>query len=218
MVSGRAAVVVGEPGGYAEISPVDEFAEVIAAAALGAAPSAPRTEVISAGQDSLRLDGLVGITVDTLNAFRAEHGVEPIAKPPTVSTDSWNRFFLPLAEQWLSPVQQQAVKLLAMFQSYTSMNEPFQPTRPVADPGGVMAASVRHWAESKPRQALGLNARLERLGSAGAHRVLKTHGAVPPPAHGNPRKGANQLTRARLSLTPRPADPGARLTPAALAR
>ncbi|MGY5128291.1 SDR family oxidoreductase [Streptomyces nigrescens] len=155
LVSGLAAVVVGDPDGYAEISPVDEVAEVIAAAALGPAPSAPRTEVIAAGQDSLRLDDLVHITCDTLNAFRAEHGVEPIAKPPTVSTDSWNRFFLPLAEQWLTPVQQQAVKLLAMFQSYTSMSEPFQPTRPVADPGGVMAASVRHWAETKPRQALG---------------------------------------------------------------
>ncbi|MGW2638570.1 SDR family oxidoreductase [Streptomyces sp. NPDC001348] len=126
LVSGLAAVVVGDPDGYAEISPVDEVAEVIAA-----------------GQDSLRLDALVDITCDTLNAFRAEHGVEPIAKPPMVSTESWNRFFLPLAEQWLSPVQQQAVKLLAMFQSYTSMSEPFQPTRPVADPGGVMAASVR---------------------------------------------------------------------------
>lgn len=155
LVSGLAAVVVGDPDGYAEISPVDEVAEVIAAAALGPAPSAPRTEVIAAGQDSLRLDALVDITCDTLNAFRAEHGVEPIAKPPTVSTESWNRFFLPLAEQWLSPVQQQAVKLLAMFQSYTSMSEPFVPTRRVADPGGVMAASVRHWAQSKPRQALG---------------------------------------------------------------
>lgn len=116
--SGLAAVVVGDPDGYVGISPVNEVAKVIAAAALGTAPSAPRIEVISAGQDSLRLDALVDITCDTLNAFRAEHGVEPIAKPPTVSTESWNRFFLPLAEQWLFPVRQQAVKLLAMFRSY----------------------------------------------------------------------------------------------------
>ncbi|WP_030387861.1 SDR family oxidoreductase [Streptomyces sp. NRRL S-241] len=155
LVSGLAAVVVGDPDGYAEISPVDEVAEVIAGAALGAPPASPLTEVIAAGQDSMRLRDLVRITCDTLNAFRAEHGVDPIAQPPTVSTDSWNRFFLPLAAQWLSPVQQEAVKLLAMFQSYTSMGEPFEPTRKVADPGGVMAASVLHWARSKPRQALG---------------------------------------------------------------
>ncbi|MFI1650342.1 SDR family oxidoreductase [Streptomyces avidinii] len=155
LVSGLAAVVVGDPDGYAEISPVDEVAEVIAGAALGAPPASPLTEVIAAGQDSMRLADLVRITCDTLNAFRAEHGVDPIAQPPTVSTDTWNRFFLPLAAQWLSPVQQEAVKLLAMFQSYTSMSEPFEPTRKVADPGGVMAASVLHWARSKPRQALG---------------------------------------------------------------
>ncbi|MFD3869336.1 SDR family oxidoreductase [Streptomyces sp. NPDC058623] len=155
LVSGLAAVVVGDPDGYAEIAPVDEVAEVVAGAALGAPPGSPRTEVISSGQDSMRLADLVRITCDTLNAFRAEHGVDPIAQPPTVSTDSWNRFFLPLAAQWLSPVQQEAVKLLAMFQSYTSMSEPFEPTHKVLDPGGVMAASVLHWARSKPRQALG---------------------------------------------------------------
>ncbi|MCB5164666.1 SDR family oxidoreductase [Streptomyces bambusae] len=155
LVTGLAAVAVGDPDGYAEIAPVDEVAEVIAQAALGTAPGAPRTEVISAGEDSMRLSDLVRITCETLNAFRAEHGVDPIAQPPTVSTDSWNRFFLPLAAQWLSPVQQEAVRLLAMFQSYTSMSRPFEPTHKVADPGGVMAAAVRHWAQSKPRQALG---------------------------------------------------------------
>ncbi|MEU6483702.1 SDR family oxidoreductase [Streptomyces sp. NPDC046887] len=166
LVSGLAAVVVGDPDGFAEIAPVDEVAEVVAGAALGPAPATPRTEVIAAGQGSMRLSELVRVTCDTLNAFRAEHGVEPIAVPPTVSTDSWNRFFLPLAEQWLSPVQQQAVRLLAMFQSYTSMSEPFTPTRTVADPHGVMAASVRHWAHSKPRQALGRPAPWTRVGAA----------------------------------------------------
>lgn len=154
LVSGLAAVVVGDPDGYAEISPLDEVADAIAAAALGPAPASPLTEIIAAGGASLRLSTLIEITCDTINAFRAGHGVAPIATPPMVSTDSWNRFFLPLAQQWLSPVQQQAVNLLAMFQSYTSMAEPFEPTRPVRDPGEVMAASVRHWAYSKPRQAL----------------------------------------------------------------
>ncbi|GAA3029647.1 hypothetical protein GCM10020000_02880 [Streptomyces olivoverticillatus] len=38
LVSGLAAVVVGDPDGYAEISPLDEVADAIAAAALGPAP------------------------------------------------------------------------------------------------------------------------------------------------------------------------------------
>ncbi|WP_405747037.1 SDR family oxidoreductase [Streptomyces sp. NBC_01525] len=154
LVSGLAAVVVGDPDGYAEISPLDEVADAIVAAALGPVPAAPHTETLAAGAASLRLSALVRISCDTLNAFRAAHGAGPIAVPPTVSTDSWNRFFLPLARQWLSPVQQQAVNLLAMFQSYTSMAEPFAPTRPVRDPGEVMASSVHHWARSRPRQAL----------------------------------------------------------------
>ncbi|UNO38557.1 SDR family oxidoreductase [Streptomyces sp. MST-110588] len=154
LVSGLAAVVVGDPDGYAEISPVDEVAEVIAAAALGTPPPTPRTEIVTAGRASMRLSTLVDITCETINEFRAANGAEPIAVPPMVSTDSWNRFFLPLARQWLSPVQQHAVNLLAMFQSYTSMTEPFEPTHPVRDPAEVMATSVRHWARSKPRQAL----------------------------------------------------------------
>ncbi|MFF9479510.1 SDR family oxidoreductase [Streptomyces sp. NPDC014733] len=154
LVSGLAAVVVGDPDGYAEISPLDEVADAIVAAALGPAPDAPRTETLAAGAAALRLSDLVGISCATVNEVRTAHGAVPIAVPPTVSTDSWNRFFLPMARQWLSPVQQQAVDLLAMFQSYTSMTEPFSPTRPVRDPGEVMAASVRHWARSRPRQAL----------------------------------------------------------------
>ncbi len=154
LVSGLAAVVVGDPGGYAEISPVDEVAHVIARAALAAPPPAPRTEVLAGGPDSLTLDRLLDVVCGTLNEFRTEHGVDPIQRPPLVSGDSWDRFFLPLSEQYLSPFQSQAVKLLAMFQSYTSMTQPFEPTWTVTDPAAVMATSVRHWAARKPRLAL----------------------------------------------------------------
>ncbi|AZS89415.1 NAD-dependent epimerase/dehydratase family protein [Streptomyces griseoviridis] len=154
LVSGLAAVVVGDPAGYAEISPVDEVAALVVGAALGSPPAAPRTEVLAAGRGALTLDALLDVVCDTVNECRAAHGVDPVRRPPLVSGDSWNRFFLPLADQYLSPFQNQAVKLLAMFQSYTSMREPFEPTRTVVDPAGVMAASVRHWAARKPRLAL----------------------------------------------------------------
>ncbi|MFF5567058.1 SDR family oxidoreductase [Streptomyces sp. NPDC012623] len=154
LVSGLAAVVVGDPDGYAEISPVNDVAAAVTAAVLSTPPATPRTEVIAGGLASLRLATLLDITCRTINECRAEAGVAPIARPPIVSGDSWDRFFLPLAEQYLSPFQSQAVKLLAMFQSYTSMNTPFEPTWPVEAPGEVMAASVRHWAARKPRLAL----------------------------------------------------------------
>ncbi|MBC3841173.1 NAD-dependent epimerase/dehydratase family protein [Streptacidiphilus sp. 4-A2] len=158
LVSGLAAVVVGDPGGYTEISPVDEVANAITAAVLGTPPATPHTEVIAAGRGSLTLDSLLDIVCGTINECRADRGVAPIERPPLVSVDSWNRFFLPLSNQYLSPFQGQAVRLLAMFQSYTSMSEPFEPTWTVADPGAVLAASVRNWAACKPRLALAVPA------------------------------------------------------------
>ncbi|MER8062375.1 MULTISPECIES: hypothetical protein [unclassified Streptomyces] len=59
----------------------------------------------------------------------------------------------PLADHYLSPFQTEAVTLLAMFQSYTSMATPFTPTRPVRDPAWAMTTAVRHWAARKPRLA-----------------------------------------------------------------
>lgn len=154
LVSGLAAVVVGDPEGRAEISPVDEVAAALADAVLAPPPQRPRTEVVAGGQASLTLSALLDVICATLNECRAAHGVAPVERPPLVSGDSWNRFFLPMADQYLSPFQSQAVRLLAMFQSYTSMREPFEPTRTVEDPAAVMAASVRYWAAHKPRLAL----------------------------------------------------------------
>ncbi|MGQ4511772.1 SDR family oxidoreductase [Streptomyces sp. DW26H14] len=154
LVSGTAAVVVGDPEGYAEISPVDEVADVVARAALGTPPGEPVVEVIAGGAGSLRLGSMIGIACRTLNEIREVNGAAPIEQPPFVATEAWNRFFLPLAEQYLSPFQQQAVKLLAMFQSYTSMAAPFEPTHRVRDPAAVLESAVRHWAARKPRLAL----------------------------------------------------------------
>ncbi|MFD9796696.1 SDR family oxidoreductase [Streptomyces sp. NPDC059070] len=154
IVSGLAAVVVGDPAGYAEISPVDEVGAAVAGAAYADPPTEARTEVIAGGSASLTLDTLLEVVCRTLNECRAAHGVASIERPPIVSGSSWDRFFLPLANQHLSPFQNQAVRLLSMFQSYTSMSAPFEPTRAVADPAAVMAASVRHWAARNPRRAL----------------------------------------------------------------
>jgi nucleoside-diphosphate-sugar epimerase len=154
MVSGLAPAVVGDPDGYTEISPVDDVADVVAATVLGGPPAEPRTEVIAGGRQSLRLSEMIDTTCRTVNKFRAEHGVAPIGVPPIVSIDSWDRFFLPLSRNWLSPTQQQVVDLLGMFYSYTSMTVPFEPTYPVRDAASVLATTVWHWAGSNPRQAL----------------------------------------------------------------
>jgi hypothetical protein len=153
LVSGLAAVVVGSPEGYAEIAPVDLVARTVVDAALAPAPSDRHLHVISAGAGSMRLADLIRLTCETLNEWRGARNLDPIGIPPMISTDSWHRFFLPLAERHLSPVQHQAVQLLGMFEAYTSMPVPFEPTHRVADPADVLVRSVRWWADTKPRAA-----------------------------------------------------------------
>ncbi len=62
----------------------------------------------------------------------------------------------------------------------------------VAVVGGIPEGAWMSYADvcaaagGSPRQALGLNQRLTRLGCPGAHRVLKANGAIAPTALGNP--------------------------------
>lgn len=151
--SGLAAVVVGEPDGYVEIAPVDQVAEVVVDAALGPPPAVPTVETVAAGTRSLRLAPMLSIIIGALNEWRVARGLMPINEPPLVTADRWHRFFLPLAEQHLSPIQHHAIQLLGMFEGYTSMARPFEPTRRVADPADVLWRSVRFWAETRQRSA-----------------------------------------------------------------
>ncbi|GAA3075429.1 SDR family oxidoreductase [Streptosporangium carneum] len=153
LVSGLAAAVIGEPGGYAEVAPVDQVAEVILNAATGPPPDGTRIETIAGGSNCMTLETLLDITCRTLNGWREERGIPPVAVPPFISARRWHRFFLPFAEQHLSPIQLQAVRLLGMFEGYTSMADPFEPTHQVADPAATLVRSVLWWADAKPRLA-----------------------------------------------------------------
>ncbi|MEV4625696.1 SDR family oxidoreductase [Micromonospora sp. NPDC049523] len=153
VVSGLAAAIVGDPLGYAEIAPVDQVADVIVSAAVGTPPTSVRTETVTGGGKCLRLGELLDIVCGTLNQWRGERGLDPITPPPFIASRRWHRFFLPLAERHLSEVQLQVVQLLGMFESYTSLDRPFEPTQQVEDPAETLARSVRWWADRKPRLA-----------------------------------------------------------------
>ncbi|MFC4467423.1 SDR family oxidoreductase [Streptomyces xiangluensis] len=153
LVSGLAPALVGDPDGFIEISPVDQVAEVIVAAALGAPPAGQVVETIAAGEGCLRVSDMVAVITRTINEWRDERGIAPIPLAPVIPAVHWHGFFLPLSTPHLSDVQQRAVELLSMFESYTSIPAPFEPTQKVDDPAALLARSVRWWADAKPRHA-----------------------------------------------------------------
>jgi nucleoside-diphosphate-sugar epimerase len=153
LTSGLAAAVIGDPAARVELAPVDQVAErVIAAIDPGA--GSPALDVIAAGTESVSLGALIAVACEELNTFRAVHGVAPIDQPPFVPTESWQRFFLPLAQEWLSHRQLQALEVLEAFRSYTAQSITFDPTTRVEAPDEVLRRSVRHWAATHQRPAL----------------------------------------------------------------
>lgn len=143
--------VVGDPDGLFDVVPVDDVARVIVEALDG--DGAGEVLTVVCGEQAPRVRPVVERIATSLNAWRAERGLEPLDTPPIVAPDSWTRFYRPFAVQHMSPRQMLMLDLLDNFRPYLDLTEPFEPTHPVADAGAAIAPAVRWWAERNPRLA-----------------------------------------------------------------
>lgn len=152
--TGRAATQVAmiaapEVAGYERIARLPAYGRCATAR-----PETPTVSTVAAGSECITLASLLDTTLTTLNDWRAARGVPPVITPPFITAARWHRFFLPLAERHLTPIQLHAVRLLGMFESYTSMAKQFEPTHQVTNPGRDPRPLHPGVAETKPRLAM----------------------------------------------------------------
>jgi len=154
-MSGLAPALVGEPKGAVEMVPVDDVADAVHAA-LDTGPTSGPAEpvVLGTGAAALTTEELVEVGCAALSGWRARHGVGPLVPPPIISTERWDRFFLPFARTVLTGRQLRIIELLGEFVPYLSMAEPPEPTVPVAAVHDCLARSFTFWADANPRVAL----------------------------------------------------------------
>lgn len=153
VTSGMLAAVVGDPQTYLDVVPVDEVCDVIQRMALGPRPADNEIVYVSGGTGSPTLGDVFDISIKTLNTWRAERDVPPLEQPPYLDPESWDRFLLPFARQYMSSRQLRVVTLLEEFQRYMCTAEPLPSSFPIKDITTAIERSVLWWAEAYPAVA-----------------------------------------------------------------
>lgn len=151
MTAGMVPAVIARRGARLDVIPVDELAALIVDEAIAGRIGDVIT--LAGGSEALRAVTAVNLMCGTLNEWRAERDLEPLECPPIIEPATWERFFLPLAREHLSPRQLKILDLLRNFEPYMAITEPLEPTHTVTDLEPALAASVRYWADSHARQA-----------------------------------------------------------------
>lgn len=148
LVTGSIPLVVSTPSSRVDIIPVDDLAAIVAATAAAPRPAAERLVTVAAGDAAPGVGEMLESMVGALNLWRYERGRPPLAPPRTVSPDSWRRFFLPFADELMSPRQRQLIELLRVYEPYLQIEDPLLPTHRVEGVRSCLAGAVRYWAEA----------------------------------------------------------------------
>ena len=147
--AGLLAVVLGDPSARVEIVPVDAVADLVVRLAADRAAAAA-VRVLGAAGDCLTLREIIDGAFGAMNTWRGERGIDPVAVPPFVSAEQWERFYLPFSRPHLGERQLAAIELLDAFRDYFTASVAQPVTDRVTGVADALAVSVRYWADTRP--------------------------------------------------------------------
>lgn len=155
LTSGLAAALVGDATAQVDLVPVDVVAAEIVGAVTGKRPGGERTVTVVAGATAPTFAEVVETACAVLNEYRKEHDAAPLAIPPFIPVENWERFFLPFGRTVIGKHHLRAIDLLAAFQTYVGRPQPLPGGhRDAAEPLKSFARSVQYWIDRHPRPAL----------------------------------------------------------------
>jgi nucleoside-diphosphate-sugar epimerase len=153
IATGTVPAMVADPAAYFDAVPVDDLSRLLVSRALDPDHAGNQVLTIAAGSGAPAVGTAVDTVVGALNRWRRARGIQPVATPPLVAPDTWNRFFLPLAEKHLSLRQKRILSLLRSFEPYLAIESPIEADHTVEDVLACLAPSVAFWADLHPRIA-----------------------------------------------------------------
>jgi nucleoside-diphosphate-sugar epimerase len=152
IVAGTIPAIVTTRSSYLDLVPVDDLAATIADVV--ADPDRDgELLTVGGGEDAPRVEEAVRAMVEELNRSRAEWGCPPLEVPRAISPQSWDRFFWPFVQRYISLRQRLIIELLRNYEPYLQIEEPLPVTHRVTDVLVPLERSVRYWAEENSSAA-----------------------------------------------------------------
>ncbi|MEU8778395.1 SDR family oxidoreductase [Streptomyces sp. NPDC048606] len=148
LCSGAVPAMVAEEKALLDIVSTDDVAAHVTRLVAGGPPTGRRLSILGRGDGAQPVTGVFETVRAALNSWRAEHGVPPLDRLPSMTPEQWNRFYLPFAEEHLDRAQLLRVTAFRAYQGYLSVTEPFDVTHRVPDTVQVLHRSIRRWAET----------------------------------------------------------------------
>ncbi|MFI7301469.1 NAD-dependent epimerase/dehydratase family protein [Streptomyces sp. NPDC050121] len=150
MCNGAVPALVAEEKGLLDMVSTDDVADHVIRLLDSGAPDEHRLSILGRGDGAQRVSEAFDTVLEALNDWRAKHDVPLLDRLPYVTTQRWNRFYLPFAKEYLDRAQLVRVTAFRAYQGYLSVTEPFDVTHQVPNTQDVLYKSIIRWAETHP--------------------------------------------------------------------